>query len=85
MINIIEAILAINPNASASVDDSGKITWHDGNPSGMTIEQITEKQAALAIQAELDATTKKNRMDSVKTKLEGLGLTAEEVKEAFGI
>ena len=85
MINIIEAILAINPNASASVDGSGKITWHDGNPSGMTIEQITEKQAALVIQAEADAVAKQNRLDSVKTKLEALGLTTEEVKDAFGL
>ena len=85
MINIIEAILAINPNASASVNGLGKITWHDGNPNGITAEQITEKQAVLVIQAEADAVAEANRLVSVKEKLEGLGLTTEEVKTAFGI
>ena len=39
---IIEAILKIDPNAQVSVDaeDLNKITWHDGNPNGITISQI---------------------------------------------
>ena len=62
-----------------------QITWHDGNPNGITIEQITAKQAALVIQKEADAVSKKNKLDSVRTKLLALGLTTEEVKEAFGL
>ena len=45
----------------------------------------TKEQAALAIQEEADAVAKQNRLDSVKTKLEALGLTTEEVKDAFGL
>ena len=45
----------------------------------------TKEQAALAIQEETDAVAKQNRLDSVKSKLEALGLTTEEVKDAFGL
>jgi hypothetical protein len=87
MILVANAILSIDPTAQVSVtaEDLNQITWHDGNPNGITAQQITEKQAALVIQADTDAIAKQNRLDSVKSKLEALGLTAEEVKEAFGI
>ena len=86
-ISIINAILAITSDAKVVVrgDDVNQITWHDGNPNGITAEQITAKQAALVIQAEADAIAKQNRIDSVKSKLEALGLTTEEVQEAFGL
>ena len=84
MIDIIAAIVALDSTAQVSVHGDD-ITWHDGNPNGITAEQITEKQAALAIQADADAIAKQNRLDSVKSKLEALGLTTEEVKTAFGI
>ena len=45
----------------------------------------TKEQAALAIQEAAAAVAKQNRLDSVKTKLEALGLTTEEVKDAFGL
>jgi hypothetical protein len=85
MIDIIDAVLAIDPTARVSVNGSDKITWHDGNPNNITVEQITEKQAALVIQAEADAAAEANRLASAKEKLEALGLTTEEVKTAFGI
>ena len=49
MTDITNAILALDPNAQVSVDaeDLNQITWHDGNPNGITAEQITEKQAEL--------------------------------------
>ena len=49
MILVANAILAIDPTAQVSVtaEDVNKITWHDGNPNGITAEQITEKQAEL--------------------------------------
>ena len=86
-ISIINAILAITSDAKVVVrgDDVNQITWHDGNPNGITAEQITAKQAALVIQAEADATAKTNRLASARSKLETLGLTTEEIKDAFGI
>ena len=87
MTNIAQAILALDPTAQVSInaDDINQITWHDGNPNGITAEQIVEKQAALVVQVEADAIAKQNRLDSVKSKLEALGLTTEEVQEAFGL
>jgi hypothetical protein len=87
MTDIAQAILAIDPTAQVSVNagDLNQIIWHDGNPNGITTEQITAKQAALVIQADADAIAKQNRLDSVKSKLEALGLTSEEVQEAFGL
>ena len=87
MTDIAKAILALDPSAQVSInaEDLNRITWHDGNPNVITAEQITERQAALVIQAEADAVAKQNRLDSVKSKLETLGLTAEEVQEAFGL
>ena len=85
MTDITNAILAIDPTAKISVnaEDMNQITWHDGNPNGITVEQITEKQTTLVMQAEADAIAKQNRLDSVRIKLEALGLTTEEVKDAF--
>ena len=87
MTTIANAILALDSTAQISTisDDLNEIIWHDGNPNGITAEQIVEKQAALVIQAEADAIAKQNRLDSVKSKLEALGLTSEEVQEAFGL
>tara|TARA_R100000306_G_C4295804_1_gene102516 strand:+ start:328 stop:591 length:264 start_codon:yes stop_codon:yes gene_type:complete len=87
MTGIAESILALDPTAQVSInaDDINQITWHDGNPNGITAEQIVEKQAALVIQVEADAIAEASRISSVKEKLEGLGLTTEEVKTAFGI
>jgi len=49
MTNIAKAILAIKSDAQVSVDneDINQITWHDGNPTNITNEQITDKQAEL--------------------------------------
>ena len=46
MIDVLTAIVALDPNAQAYIvgDD---LTWHDGNPNGITTEQITAKQAEL--------------------------------------
>ena len=87
MTDIAHAILALDPAAQVSINaaDLNQITWHDGNPNGITAEQIIAKQSALTIQAEADAADEANRLASVKEKLEGLGLTTEEVKTAFGI
>ena len=48
-INIINTILAINPNAVVSVsgNDVNQIDWHDGNPTNITNQQILSKQSEL--------------------------------------
>ena len=52
---IINAILAIKADAQVSVrgEDVNQITWHDGNPTNITKEQILAKQTEL--QAEYDS------------------------------
>ena len=45
MIDIIDAIRALDPNTTAGVsqNDINKIDWHDGNPKKLTIGQIQSK------------------------------------------
>ena len=47
--DICTAILALDPTASVSVnaEDHSQITWHDGNPNNITVDQIKAKQAEL--------------------------------------
>tara|TARA_R100000700_G_scaffold17626_1_gene24227 strand:+ start:1464 stop:1757 length:294 start_codon:yes stop_codon:yes gene_type:complete len=47
--DIISAILALDPDAEVSVNGESldSITWHDGNPNNITNDQITAKQAEL--------------------------------------
>jgi hypothetical protein len=52
MIDIITAIVALDPNTQVSVSGED-IIWNDGNPNDITAEQITAKQAEL--QTEYDA------------------------------
>ena len=50
-----KSILALKSDAVVTVMDKGadQITWHDGNPTNITEEQILAKQVEL--QAEYDA------------------------------
>ena len=47
--DICTAILALDPTAQVSVnaEDYEQITWHDGNPNNITVDQIKAKQAEL--------------------------------------
>ena len=49
MTDIISAIIALKADAEVSVnaEDINQITWHDGNPSNITKQQILDKQAEL--------------------------------------
>ena len=49
MTSIANAILAIDSTAQISTvsDNPEEVIWHDGNPNGITAEQITAKQAEL--------------------------------------
>jgi hypothetical protein len=58
--DIIQSIVAIrkeqdgvHPQVTVDQDDINKITWHDGNPTAITNEQILAKQAEL--KADYDA------------------------------
>ena len=46
MIDITRAIVALDSTAQVSVHGEDVI-WHDGNPNGITAEQITAKQTEL--------------------------------------
>ncbi len=47
--DICTAILALDSTAQVSVnaEDHSQITWHDGNPNNITVDQIKAKQAEL--------------------------------------
>ena len=51
MIDITQAIVAIKLDAQVSVsaNDINQITWHDGNPTNITKEQILAKQTELQV------------------------------------
>ena len=62
MTDIASAILAIKSDAQVTIDaeDINQITWHDGNPTNITNQQILTKQTEL--QAAFDALAwKRNR------------------------
>ena len=84
MIDIITAIVALDPAAQVSVNGED-ITWHDGNPNSITAAQIEEKQTALAAQAVTDAAAKVASKASAKSKLAAIGLSNEEISAAFGL
>jgi hypothetical protein len=87
MTGIAESILALDATAQVSVnaEDLNQITWHDGNPNGITAQQITEKQAVLVAQAATDAADKVASKANAKSKLAALGLSEDEISAAFGI
>ena len=74
MIDIANTILALDPSAQVSVtsNDVNKITWHDGNPNNITIEQIQTKQAELqtAHDAKAYARTRADAYPSVQDFME---------------
>ena len=84
MIDIITAIVALDPAAQVSVNGED-ITWHDGNPNNITAAHITEKQAELVAKADTDAAAEVANRASAKSKLAALGLSEDEISVAFGI
>ena len=60
------------------------VSW-DGPDPQPTQEELEAAWIEAQQVADADTTAKANRLASVKSKLETLGLTTEEVKEAFGI
>jgi len=60
------------------------IAW-DGPDPQPTQEELEVAWVEAQQVAAADATAKANRLVSVKSKLESMGLTTEEVQDAFGI
>ena len=60
------------------------IAW-DGPDTQPTQEELEVAWVEAQQVAAADATAKVNRLASVKSKLEALGLTTEEVQDAFGL
>jgi hypothetical protein len=58
MIDIITAIVALDSGAQVSVNGED-IIWHDGNPNGITVKQITAKQTELQTAYDNDHTHKR--------------------------
>jgi len=95
-----KAILSLNPNAKCSYpvsfttnEETGEvtttenidnITWEEGT-SPISKEDIIAEATRLENVATQKATDKENRKASAKQKLQDLGLTVDEIKEAFDI
>jgi hypothetical protein len=49
MVNIVDAILSLDPNARVKVigEDYNQITWYDNNPNNISVTQIKTKKAEL--------------------------------------
>ena len=49
MATVSEAVLEIKPDAQlgVSANDVNQIIWHDGNPTNITVEAITDKMAEM--------------------------------------
>ena len=83
MIDIITAIVALDSTAQVSVHGD-EVIWHDGNPNGITAEQITEKQAELVIQVEAEQASAAEAKLSAIGKLKSLGLNDAEIASITG-
>ena len=82
--NIIKAILKINPNAEVSVsgNDINTIEWHNGT-TPISKSDIEAKMAELPT-AEEEAAQKETEKASGKQKLKDLGLSDAEIKALTG-
>ena len=69
MTDIIKSIVAIKSDAQVSINanDINQITWHDGNPTNITDEQILAKQVEL----QADYVAKQYQRDRTKRPEEG--------------
>ena len=80
MVKLIDAIIAINPNAQVTIqgDDINEITWNNGTEV-ISNEDILAKKTELENNAEAEAQAKEDLKASAKAKLmAGEALTEEE-------
>ena len=83
-----EAIKSVHPEVvTINGDEWGKLQAWDANGADVAINQsaVDAETVVLIAAHAVEVSAKTNRLVSVKSKLEALGLTAEEVKEAFDI
>jgi len=83
-----EAIMSVHPEVvTVNGDEWGKLQAWDANGADIAINQsaVDAETVVLIAAHAVEVSAKANRLASVKSKLEALGLTTEEVKEAFGI
>ena len=87
MIDIANAIKSINSNAEFVIKgnniDTCEIEWLNGTTS-ISKDNIKTKMTELPSVEEI-ITASDNKKASAKQKLQDLGLTVDEIKEAFGI
>ena len=86
MADILKVIQYINPNAKCQITDNdvNQIEWLD-DTTPISAEDINAKISEYETAEATKETDKEARKASAKSKLEALGLTTEEIKEAFGI
>ena len=85
--DIISSILAIKPDAEVTVydNDINTLIWHDDNPTNITNEQITTKQAELQTEHDNNKAKEETDKSNANQKLKDLGLTDDEIKAIKGI
>ena len=90
-----KAILSLNSNAKCrypvsfdsemnAIEDLDNIIWEEGT-TPISKEDIIAEATRLENVATQEAADKETKKTSAKSKLESLGLTTEEIKQAFGI
>jgi hypothetical protein len=84
-IEIVDAILALNPEAQVSVvdNDVNQIQWHDGTPE-ISAEDINAKLAVLETEKANAEAAKETAKAAGNQKLLDLGLTQEEASALTG-
>ena len=85
MIKVVDAILAINPNAEVSIGGNSvdSIQWLNGTPE-ISKADIEAKMAELPAIEEQETTQTETDKSSGKQKLKDLGLTDAEIKALTG-
>ena len=81
----LDAILAINPDASLTMknDDVNEITW-ENSTTPISAVAIAEKRTELENGEAAQKITDKNNRNSGKDKLKGLGLSDDEIAALLG-
>ena len=85
-IDIINTIIAINPNAVISVsgDDVNQIEWLENTPV-IANNIILAKQVELQAEEDNKLAQQESKKESAKAKLSALGLDEEEIKAIIGV
>lgn len=87
MITKIDALVKLKPNADWTwVGDSyDGLEWQDTEQTKPTEEEINNKVLTMEAEKKQAKIDSENNKASAKQKLQDLGLTVDEIKEAFGI